>query len=194
VYGICTLVAILSLVTNFVENDNRLSAAIVILFCAVAWVGIQYLGYAEFSVAGRMLFRGDFQRTLKAQLDLNAFEKQLAETKSVEECWQRLVESAPKFGFTCLRMEIPGQVFEAAPAAGPLEPHSSPRWACRLPILGTGCIELGRNSEGAVLSTVVGPFIDVIHARLEIRIRELRMQAPPVAVPVSNLASSESAS
>jgi UDP-GlcNAc:undecaprenyl-phosphate GlcNAc-1-phosphate transferase len=187
-YGICSLVAIFSLVANMVEKDNRLSAFIIILFCAVAWVGIQYLGYAEFSVAGRMLFRGDFQRTLKAQLDLNAFEKHLALAKSVEECWKSTMDAAPKFGFCCIRMKIAGKSFEAPPSeCGPI-----PRWECRIPILGVGFIEVARDFECAALATIAGPFIDVIHAGLEKRIRELRAEAAAVAIPVSTLAPSES--
>ena len=87
-YALCSLVAIFSLFQSESHND-RVSAAIIILFCAVAWVGIQYLGYAEFSVAGKMLFRGNFQRTLKAQLDLHALEKRLDQAASIEDCWAR---------------------------------------------------------------------------------------------------------
>ena len=36
-YGICSIVATFSLVANMVENDNRLSAFVIILFCAITW-------------------------------------------------------------------------------------------------------------------------------------------------------------
>ena len=85
VYGVCSLVACFSLLQSTVRN-NRLSGVITIIFCAVAWIGIQYLGYAEFSVAGKMLFSGDFQRTLKVQLELHTFERAIGTARTVADC------------------------------------------------------------------------------------------------------------
>jgi hypothetical protein len=98
------------------------------------------------------------------------------------------MDAAPKFGFCCIRMKIAGKSFEAPPSeCGPI-----PRWECRIPILGVGFIEVARDFECAALATIAGPFIDVIHAGLEKRIRELRAEAAAVAIPVSTLAPSES--
>jgi UDP-GlcNAc:undecaprenyl-phosphate GlcNAc-1-phosphate transferase len=187
-YGICSLVAVFSLLQSVVSND-RLSGVIIVLFCAVAWVGIQYLGYAEFSVAGRMLFRGDFQRTLKAQLDLNALEKKISDAKSLEECWRAVLDGSPNFGFCCLRMETPGHVFEGTCP----QTMESSRWTCRLPLAGTGFIEFSRDFESASLSAATGPFIDLIRRSLDRRVAELRATSPERVLAVSGLASSESA-
>jgi UDP-GlcNAc:undecaprenyl-phosphate GlcNAc-1-phosphate transferase len=168
-YGLCSLVAIFSLLQSVSGND-RVSGVIIVLFCAVAWVGIQYLGYAEFSVAGRMLFRGNFQKTLKLQLDLHALEKQLDSAQSVEECWAAVCEGSAKFGFQCLRMEIGGQFFEGAELHGP----GAKRWTLRIPLSATGYIEFSRELKSPSLSTIVGPFVDVIHANLLSRLRVLR--------------------
>ncbi len=185
-YGICSLVAVFSLVANMVENDNRMSAFIIILFCAVAWMGIQYLGYTEFSIAGRMLFRGDFQKTLKAQLDLNVFEKLLSDAKSPEDCWKHLLEAAPNFGFYCKSMEIPGYRFEAPPPSCAL----ASRWECRIPIFATGFIEVARDVEYSGPATSIGPFVDAIHMGLEKRLLELRA-VPAASISVSPLASTQ---
>jgi UDP-GlcNAc:undecaprenyl-phosphate/decaprenyl-phosphate GlcNAc-1-phosphate transferase len=187
-YGICSLVAVFSLLQSVVSND-RLSGVIIVLFCAVAWVGIQYLGYAEFSVAGRMLFRGDFQRTLKAQLDLNALEKRIGGAKTLEECWQAVLDGSANFGFCCLRMETPGHVFEGAYP----ETMESARWSCRVPLGGTGFIEFSRDFESASLSTITGPFIDLVRRSLDKRVAELRAAVPGRVLSVSGLAQSESA-
>jgi UDP-GlcNAc:undecaprenyl-phosphate GlcNAc-1-phosphate transferase len=168
-YGLCSLVAIFSLLQSVSGND-RVSGVIIILFCAVAWVGIQYLGYAEFSVAGRMLFRGNFQKTLKAQLDLHALEKQLDAAASVEECWRALCEGSSRFGFHCVRMEFANQFFEGPGAQG----SGAKRWDLRIPLSATGYIEFSRELKSASLSTIVGPFVDVIHANLLPRLRFLQ--------------------
>ena len=176
-YGICSLVAFFSLAANLMEHDNRMSAFIVILFCAAAWMGIQYLGYSEFSIAGRMLLRGDFQKTLSAELSLNTFEKLLTTANSPEECWKRLAEAAPKFGFSCKSMEIPGYRFDA-PSAARL-PGSS--WECRIPLFSTGYLEVARSVDQPGLASSIGPFVDAIHKGLEKRLGELR--ASPVTHP-----------
>jgi UDP-GlcNAc:undecaprenyl-phosphate/decaprenyl-phosphate GlcNAc-1-phosphate transferase len=187
-YGICSLVAIFSLLQSVVEND-RLSGAIIILFCAVAWVGIQYLGYAEFTVAGRMLFRGDFQKTLKAQLELNNLEKKISDAKTVEDCWRAIVEGSPNFGFYCLRMEVPGHSFESkAPGLAGLG-----RWDCRIPLVATGFIEFSGDFESGSLSSITGPFIDLIHRSLDKRVSELRSAASERVLSLPDLAQSESA-
>jgi hypothetical protein len=176
-----------------VEDDNRLSAFVIVLFCAVAWIGIQYLGYAEFSVAGRMLFRGDFQRTLKARLDLNALEKNVSAAKTVEECWASMVEAAPKFGFVCCRMEVSGMTFEDPNRTFHDDPTRG--WVCRVPIAAHGFIEMVRDTGGITLSTIAVPFVDLVHIRLTKRIQELLDNRPGQApLPIPELSPSESAS
>jgi len=189
-YGICSLVAVLSLTANMVENDNRLSAFVIVLFYAVAWIGIQYLGYAEFSVAGRMIFRGDFQRTLKGRMELTALEKQLSDAKTLERCWEMAVEAAPKFGFYCVRMEVSGSRFE-----GPESRYAAQdAWICRIPLGGVAFIELARNTEAAAQAFVAAPFADMIQGRFSKRIEQLRDEAAKVSPVEPNLARSESAS
>ncbi len=171
VYGVCGLVAAFSLLQSVSRND-RLSGIIIVLFCAVAWVGIQYLGYAEFTVAGRMLFRGNFQKTLKAQLDLHALEKELDTANTVEECWQAISRACGKFGFHCTRMEFFGQSFEGEPFHVP----AAKRWELRIPLSATGYIEFTRELQCLNITTIVGPFVDLVHTNLLSRLRFLREQ------------------
>jgi UDP-GlcNAc:undecaprenyl-phosphate/decaprenyl-phosphate GlcNAc-1-phosphate transferase len=188
-YGVCSLVAVLSLTANMVENDNRLSAFVIVLFCAVAWIGIQYLGYVEFSVAGRMIFRGDFQRALKARMDLAALEKQLAEAKTLEQCWDLVLEGAPKFGYSCVRMEVLGKSFES----GDPPYRQDQSWVCRIPLGGTAYVELVRDPAAATQATVTGQYADMVHAGLTKRLQELRRERAMDALTIPDLARSESA-
>jgi UDP-GlcNAc:undecaprenyl-phosphate/decaprenyl-phosphate GlcNAc-1-phosphate transferase len=189
-YGVCSLVAVLSLTANMVENDNRLSAFVIVLFCAVAWIGIQYLGYVEFSVAGRMIFRGDFQRALKARMDLTALEKQFAEAKTLEQCWDLVVEAAPKFGYCSVRMEALGRSFQFG--GGQYDHEQS--WACRIPLGGTAFMEMVRDPASTLQSTVTGQYADTVHTGLKKRLQELRNEREMDALTLGDLARSESAS
>jgi len=79
-YGLSSIVAVFSLLQSF-SHSNQIASMVVIVFCAVAWMGIQYLKYAEFTLAGRFLFHGELQRTVKAHIDLDAFNLALADSK-----------------------------------------------------------------------------------------------------------------
>ena len=172
-YAICSLVAVFSLLQSFSHND-RLSGAIILLFCAVAWIGIQYLGYAEFSVARRMLFSGNFPRTLKAQLDLHTFEKQLEASLSVDDCWEALSGACGKFGFRCLRLQANGMCFEGQD----FDTAHEKFWTLRIPLDSQSYVEFSRELQSESLSTIVGPFVDVIHTKLLARLRFFRQRVP----------------
>jgi UDP-GlcNAc:undecaprenyl-phosphate GlcNAc-1-phosphate transferase len=189
-YAICSVVAVLSLVANMVENDNRLSAFVIVLFCAVTWIGIQYLGYAEFSVAGRMIFRGDFQRSLKGRMDLIVLEQQFADAQSLERCWKLACEAAPKFGFHCLRMEVGETRFEDMEAGDAMEDG----WICRIPLGRAAFIELTRNRQATAQAFLAGPFADGIQAGLGKHVEKLRNETAEVSLGIRDLAGSESAS
>ena len=134
-----------------------------------------------------MLFRGDFQRTLKAKLELTTFEKHLASAKSLQDCWISAVEAAPKFGFHCIRMESSGERFESG-ASGMIGQVS---WTCRIPLAGFGFVDLARDPNGAAQAAIAAPFVDLIHSSLCQRIHELNGKSLRAPVPVSNLASPE---
>ena len=185
-YAICSLVAVFSLLQSVSHND-RISGVIIFLFCAVAWVGIQYLGYAEFSVAGKMLFSGNFQRTLRAQLDLQALDKQIQEAGSVEDCWRAVSQSSRKLGFHTVRMHIPGQIFENET----IPDHPDKHWSIRVP-LGPGAhIEFLREVQDANLPAIVGMFVEVIHASILRRMRELRERESAASLAGGDLATGE---
>jgi len=55
IYAACGLAATLSLLVE--TGQNRMGGLIVVLFCAATWVGVQHLGYAEFGMAGKLVFQ-----------------------------------------------------------------------------------------------------------------------------------------
>lgn len=176
-YGLCSLVAIFSLLQSLSRND-RLSGVIILLFCAVAWLGIQYLGYAEFRVAGKMLFSGNLPRTLKSQLDLHNLEKQLEVAGSVDECWAAVAETSGKLGFRCLRMEVNGLSYESPSFGGAHDKF----WTLRVPLGPTGHVEFSRELQSESLSTIVGPFVEVIHTGIVSRLRHFRDRASVISL------------
>jgi UDP-GlcNAc:undecaprenyl-phosphate GlcNAc-1-phosphate transferase len=173
-YGICSIVAVFSLFQSVVHN-NAVSSLIVLLFCAVAWIGIQYLGYAEFSLAGKMLFGGGFQRNLKAQLDLTTLQKMLAKARTAAECARLVEETAGGFGLIATHMRIAGEDFAGS---GSLEGAS---WHARITMADGDWIDFVRipdSGTGAAL------FLDTLSSSLSSRVSKL-VKPRPQAVPVA---------
>ena len=96
-YGLCGLAAAFSLLQGVVHS---FAGALLLLFGVFVLLGIQYLGYAEFDLAGRLLFSGEFQRSVSAQLDLRKFRAALAAAGTPAGCWEVIREACGKFGFT----------------------------------------------------------------------------------------------
>jgi hypothetical protein len=136
------------------------ASVIVLVFCAVAWMGIQYLGYAEFTLAGRLLFRGDLQRALKTQLDLHSFDRALMAVPSPEACIKLITLNARQFGFKVIGLQIAGESFA--------EPFGSPahHWQARISFDHGDFVELARDSDDLPASASSGPFLDALRAGL----------------------------
>lgn len=174
-YGLCGLAASFSLVQSFVNNFYT-AGFVVLLFAAVAWVGIHNLHYAEFMLAGRLLRRGEFQRSVSANLKLISFEKAIAKAETLEECWQAVLGAQETFGFAAMRMRVGDVLCEN----WPLEVAGPDYWIMKVPISHDGYVELARQLHSPVLPMVVVPFIDRLASALSSQLQE-----PSVAVSLA---------
>jgi UDP-GlcNAc:undecaprenyl-phosphate/decaprenyl-phosphate GlcNAc-1-phosphate transferase len=164
-YGMASIGAALSLLS---VASNRLSGAIVLLFCAAAWVGIQHLGYSEFSTARRMLLAGAFQQALDAQLRLRSFEQELIGAQSIDECWESILETSPKFDFVEVRLNIADTIYHKRLR----DTNGDLCWTLRVPLPAGGYINFMRPHDSMVLSMGVAPFIDVVRKTLSAKCQE----------------------
>jgi UDP-GlcNAc:undecaprenyl-phosphate/decaprenyl-phosphate GlcNAc-1-phosphate transferase len=169
-YGMAALGAALSLLS---VATSRVGGLVILLFCAVAWMGIQHLGYGEFSAAGRMLFAGTFQESIDSQLRLHAFEQQLSAAGSIEECWESIIETAQTFDFVDVRLCIGGTIHQRH-----LRDTGDPCWSLRVPLPDGGYINFARPHESQVFVMGVAPFIDVVSKTLTIKCQESGPDAP----------------
>jgi hypothetical protein len=155
-----------------VFHNNAVSSVIVLLFCAVAWIGIQYLGYAEFSLAGKMIFGGGFQQNLKAQLDLGAMQKVIAGARTAADCARVVQQTSSQFGLIPTHMRIAGEDFSCSP-----EPASAP-WEARVTLADGDWIDFVRVPDAGTGAEL---FLDALSSGLKARVPSL-MKARPAAV------------
>ncbi len=104
IYAVCGVGAVASLLLTVNENRNR--DFVIVLVCLAAWLGLQQLGYTEFGIARKVVFGGAFRSVLSAQLALDAFENEVHAEITLEQCWDLLCRTCPKFGFSGIDFNI----------------------------------------------------------------------------------------
>src|SRR5580658_2451520 len=110
IYGVCAVVAILSLLASALHN--QFSGLIVILFAGAIWIGIRQLDYTEFASAGRMFLGGKFRQIIDVETRMADFETSLSKAANIEECWAEIRAGSQGFGFHEVRMNLCGRVYE----------------------------------------------------------------------------------
>jgi UDP-GlcNAc:undecaprenyl-phosphate/decaprenyl-phosphate GlcNAc-1-phosphate transferase len=166
-YGLCGLAATFSLIQSLISNVY-LAGFVVVVFVAVAWMGIHYLEYSEFILAGRLLRIGAFQRSVSANLNLTSFEKSMAKAETIDDCWQTLLAVYEIFGFAAIRMRVAGVTYQRwDPGISP--PHY---WTMRLPISDKDYVELARPFGSNVLPMTVVPFVDILASALAAKLED----------------------
>ena len=156
-YALCGLAAAFSLLQGVVHS---FAGALILLFGVFVLVGIQYLGYAEFDLAGRLLFSGEFQRTISAQLDLRRFRAELAAAATPAACWEVIQAACVKFGFQHARLTLAGEIFEYSAET------QDPGWTIRVPLANGDYANLSRPFASTVLPMIVAPFVDILRQTL----------------------------
>ena len=155
-YGVCGLAAAFSLLQNFVHG--QMASAVVVLFCAAAWIGIQHLGYSEFSLARNIIMSGAFRHTINAQLSLRCLEEELRAAHSVEQCWMVIYEACRTFDFIEVRMRLQGRLYHDHLR----DQNGDFCWTLRIPLAGDNYINFTRPHNSAVLPMGVAPFVDLV--------------------------------
>jgi len=171
IYGLCGLVAVLSLLVN--ATHNQYSGLIVLLFCGAAWIGIQHLEYPEFAMAGKMFLKGKFRQIIDSETRLLEFETALARATNVEECWTRVLSGTREFGFQGVRLSINGTVFEDL---GPRNGH--PVWQLRIPLAHAHYINFFRDFSSEINPLILSAFVKSVERGLKASVeRGLRPKA-----------------
>jgi UDP-GlcNAc:undecaprenyl-phosphate GlcNAc-1-phosphate transferase len=171
-YFVCGLAAVFSLMQSFL-NNFYLAGLVVIVFVAVAWMGINYLRYAEFMLAGQMLRTGEFQRGVDARLNLSEFEKAISTASTIDECWETILRIRETFGFAGIRLNAGGKLYESWEK----HPDAPPYWTIYIPLSDRGFIELSREFGSPVLPMVVVPFVEALAAALSAKLMTPTTQA-----------------
>jgi UDP-GlcNAc:undecaprenyl-phosphate GlcNAc-1-phosphate transferase len=158
-YAFCGIAAVMALMQESVQS--RFGAIIVVLFCTVAWLGVQRLGYQEFGLAGKLVFQGALRETIDFQVRLRELERSLASAESVDDIWRILTSRYQEFGFDGIRMKFAERNYEHH-----WEPTSVGGWQLRITLSDGQYVNLYQDRPGTVHAVILTDFAGVVRDAL----------------------------
>jgi UDP-GlcNAc:undecaprenyl-phosphate GlcNAc-1-phosphate transferase len=172
-YGGCGLAALFSLVQNRIHD--QFGGVVVVLFCGLAWIGIQYLGYVEFGTATKLIVKGRLRKVVDAEVRLQLFEQRLNRAASLTECWETIRSGAREFGFTGVRLSCAAT--SLTDSFGP--PEKS--WQVRVPLRDDQYINFYCNFGHDRRLDLVSGFISIVEHSLTTKsiLSEVSPKNPP---------------
>ena len=183
-YAFCGIGAVASLLMMY----QKLSGFVIVIFCLIAWIGVQHLGYVEFGTMGRMFIGGAFRRALSTQLALQTFEQRLSNAPTPDDCWRVIESSAKDFGFATIEMRLAGRSYAYRNGGAPER-----FWQVRIPISPQDFIQLTREFGVDAQHSVVAPFADTVRKTIEPKLAFFEHSLLPAPAMVSlGLSGSES--
>ena len=109
-YAACAIAAVFSLVQTM--PTNKFHGFLLVVFCAAVWVGIQFVGYAEFDAASSLVMSGAFRDIVNARLFVDGFERRLGAARTSDDYWDAMRDVSVEFQFPHVRMLMAGTVYE----------------------------------------------------------------------------------
>ena len=165
-YGFCAVAAAASLLMS--ELHPRYQGVVILLVCLIIGIGLQYLGYNEFGIAGRLALFGGFRRMVTSEIVLNSFEKDLNDADSLERCWELLCNTYQQFGFSQVELYLDGLIRHG---------DDSDNWRVRIDFPGYGYMSLLRKAGAGNHGTAALLFVDCIDRVFSQKLERLN-QAP----------------
>jgi len=166
-YAACGVAAALSLVTTVVTPP--FAGVALVAFVGAAWLGIHHLGFAEFTVARRAVFSGEFQNLVNYRLSIDKLRQAIARAEDPESCWNALERECEGMGLSHVYLRIAGRSFRSSAMEGPVRPS----WYAYVPLSESDHVLLGRSGASEADGTLLGPLMDVVQRSLRARLPDL---------------------
>jgi hypothetical protein len=172
-YGVCGVGATLSLLHGMLSN---LAGAVLLLFVACAWGGVQYLGYVEFNATRRFLW-GGLRPMLGAHVKLEAFERALAAATTLEQCWHAIETGACSLGYSQIDARLDGERFGRAR----LRTGDGAFWQMRLNLPNRDFVNITQREGTAEQPVLLIPFAEIVRRVLPVRLEQIASASASLA-------------
>jgi len=111
-YGVCAIGALLALMETF--GGYRLHGLVIVVFCVLVYIGVNYLGYVELSAARRTFSRKMVRRAVKEEIYMQDLAVSVAKIDTVQDCWNVVQKVCKDMNFATVQMRMHGVIFEGA--------------------------------------------------------------------------------
>ena len=105
-YGVCIVAAFLAVMQTF--GDYRFHGLVIIVFCVLVCVGVNYLGYIELSAARRTIPRKMILSVVKEEVYLHDLTEAVARIEKPSQYWDLLRRVCKDMNFTTVHMQMHG--------------------------------------------------------------------------------------
>jgi UDP-GlcNAc:undecaprenyl-phosphate GlcNAc-1-phosphate transferase len=148
-----------------------LRALLIAGLAAAGLAGIRELRYPEFEVAGRLLFRGEFQKVFAGKLRLAQLAQSLERAATRDEWWRLLCAAAREWKWVHLRWVAPGAVREEI-----LDPRR-PSWSFAVELTDTESVQVEGDAQTATEAPDLISLAGVLSRTFQRGLREWRQPA-----------------
>lgn len=182
IYGLCGVAAALSLLQNSLYL--HFGGPILVIFAIGVWLGVQNLGYSEFSMAQRML--ANFRHIVGSNTLLQTFEENLTKATDLATAQKVILDSYQEFGFRSVRMQLDGVVVEESDGdCGDLQ-LIEPLWQIRIPLPEGQYVNLRHAfAEDWTTHLAVSGYVMIVQRELRSRLALLPLlRKPPTSTAV----------
>ena len=142
-YGVAAIGAVFALLLNVPRIGSRYQGLLILGLGVIMWAGIRQLRYREFNLAGRLLFEGGFQRSIRDRIQLDTLETALERARTDDQWWTVLTGVARDAGWQRIRWVAEGRVREEVFLSG------QPAWQFRAELSATGALIVEGSEKGA---------------------------------------------
>jgi len=172
-YGVTSVFAMISLLVAV--PSFRYGGLVVILFCAVSWIGVQHLGYAEFSEARKIILSGTVRQLIASQTKVRAYRWALERANSLDECWELTVQTMRDLGFDHVELVLPAGIHYARWLHSPESPLSlGDCWTVRVPLgdIPENWIQLSRHIDRGEGYLMLHAVVETLREVLPLKVAE----------------------
>ncbi len=177
-YGVTSVFATISLLASVPEF--RYGGLVIIVFCAVSWIGVQHLGYAEFTEARKIILSGTVRQLIASQTKVRTYRWALERAGSLDECWDLTVRTMRDLGFDHVELVLPAGAHYAGWLHAPDSPLSlGDCWTVRIPLGDSpeSWIQLSRHIDRGEGYLMVHAVVETVREVFPQKIAEAREQS-----------------
>jgi hypothetical protein len=177
-YGAGGLAAAFSLLQSVAHS--RFSGLLIVLFCAITWIGVQRLRYVELDVLRSMVVGGEFRRLLTWRIRLQLFQDSLEQSSTFDECWLLIRDTCRELGF----FEVSLRIGDAHYSERFRHWSSEDTWDARVDLSPAAYVDI-RAPLRSQQSGAIAPLLEVVMTRMRAKLSRTMATGPVPAVPAA---------